>query len=229
MKTAFIALLFCSLLVGCQTFQPYSDVNETDFSIPPLNTETTVSLGESMLAQGHYETGLAVRVISDIGVMPVFVPKGTYFANGVRPTFDQNGKQVGNVYRFTENLNFYGRPIWIEYNNAKEEFRLKTSGGSKVITECELVPSAKKITDKSFQQTLIYLGKTGNTLKFGYRESYQDFARPAFSNEITYDLNDSNIIGYKKAKLQVISATNSEITYKVLSYFDDSNDFASLD
>ena len=70
-------------------------------------------------------------------------------------------------------------------------------------------------------QTLLYLGKSGNVLKFGYRESYQDLARPAFSNEISYDLTESDIIGYKKAKLQVISATNTSITYKVLSYFND--------
>ena len=72
----------------------------------------------------------------------------------------------------------------------------------------------------AFQRTLIYLGKTGNLLKFGYRETSNGYARPAFSNEISYDLNESNIIGYQKAKLQVIEATNTTIRYKVLSYFD---------
>ncbi|EJI85939.1 hypothetical protein AEST_10210 [Alishewanella aestuarii B11] len=44
-------------------------------------------------------------------------------------------------------------------------------------------------------------------------------ARAAFSTDVEYDLNESNIIGYAGARLEVISATNTEITYKVLKHF----------
>lgn len=70
-----------------------------------------------------------------------------------------------------------------------------------------------------FQQTLIYSGKIGNRITIGYRESSGSMARPAFSNDVSYDLSESRIVGYKGARLEVIDATNTEITYKVLNGF----------
>ena len=46
-----------------------------------------------------------------------------------------------------------------------------------------------------------------------------EVARPAFANSVEYDLNDSKIIGYKGARLEVISADNQSIKYKVLQNF----------
>jgi hypothetical protein len=44
-------------------------------------------------------------------------------------------------------------------------------------------------------------------------------ARPAFNNDVEYDLNESKQIGYKGALLDVIDANNQNITYKVLKNF----------
>ena len=41
-----------------------------------------------------------------------------------------------------------------------------------------------------------------------------------FTNEVSYDLGESKVIGYKGARLEVISATNTNITFKVVSDFD---------
>ncbi len=71
----------------------------------------------------------------------------------------------------------------------------------------------------SFQQTLIYTGKMGNVLKFSYREFSDDLARPAFSTDISYDLTESKIIGYKDFKAEIIEATNTELIYKILQGF----------
>lgn len=69
------------------------------------------------------------------------------------------------------------------------------------------------------QQTLIYSGRIGNRITLGYREFNSDMARPAFNNDVTYDLSDSKILGYKGARIEVLNASNTEITYKVLSDF----------
>mgnify|MGYP001043013533 CR=1 FL=1 len=52
-----------------------------------------------------------------------------------------------------------------------------------------------------------------------YREYINDMARPAFNQELQYDLNESNIIGFKGLRIEVILATNTKIEYKVLSSF----------
>jgi len=71
----------------------------------------------------------------------------------------------------------------------------------------------------SFQQTLIYSGKVGNKINIGYREFSGSLARPAFNNEVEYDLSESKVIGYKAARIEVIEATNQSIKYKVIQNF----------
>tara|TARA_X000001036_G_scaffold6549_1_gene5972 strand:- start:450 stop:1127 length:678 start_codon:yes stop_codon:yes gene_type:complete len=71
----------------------------------------------------------------------------------------------------------------------------------------------------SFEQQLIYNGRVDNNLRFVYREFSDDMARSAFSQEVQYDLEESNVIGFKSVRIEVIEATNSRIQYKVLQPF----------
>ncbi|MFA0066227.1 hypothetical protein [Vibrio breoganii] len=71
----------------------------------------------------------------------------------------------------------------------------------------------------SFQQTLIYNGRVGDKINIGYREYSNNRARPAFSNEVEYDLSASKTIAYKGAVIEVIDANNSSITYKLIRNF----------
>lgn len=67
---------------------------------------------------------------------------------------------------------------------------------------------------------LIYGGVANDIVKITYREfnltGYDAYARPAFSQELQYDLKQSKIITFKQTKLEVISAANDKIVYKVL-------------
>jgi len=72
---------------------------------------------------------------------------------------------------------------------------------------------------KDFEQQLIYNGRVNNSLRFVYREFNNDMARSAFTQEVQYDLKESKIIGFKNVRIEVIEATNSSITYKVLKAF----------
>ena len=70
-----------------------------------------------------------------------------------------------------------------------------------------------------FKQEFIYNGRVGNALKFIYREYVDDVARPAFTQDLQYDLAESKIIGFRGLRIEVVSATNTNIEYKVLSHF----------
>jgi len=72
---------------------------------------------------------------------------------------------------------------------------------------------------KNYSRQLFYNGKAANTLKFTYREFVDDMARPAFTQDLQYDLSESNIIGFDGLRVEVIKATNTNITYKILSDF----------
>lgn len=70
-----------------------------------------------------------------------------------------------------------------------------------------------------FQQTLIYSGKVGSKINIGYREFSNSYARPAFNNDVEYDLSESQVIGYKGSELEILDATNRDITFKLIRNF----------
>ena len=88
-----------------------------------------------------------------------------------------------------------------------------------------------EIEKGSRTRQIFYNGKAGDILKFSYREFSEDketifnttytttTARPAFTQDLQYDLSESNIIGFDGLRVEVIKATNTNITYKILSDF----------
>lgn len=70
----------------------------------------------------------------------------------------------------------------------------------------------------SLNRELVYTGISGNTVSILYREYINNLARPAFTQEIKYDLKTSKIIGFKTARFEIIKADNASITYKTLSH-----------
>ena len=80
------------------------------------------------------------------------------------------------------------------------------------------------ITYPSLQQELVYNGRIENDIRFVYRElatqsSGGAIMRSPFQQEVQYDLDESEIIGFKGARLKVIEATNTQITYEVIRHF----------
>ena len=71
----------------------------------------------------------------------------------------------------------------------------------------------------SFQQSWEYAGRSGDILKFAYSEFTDKFARQAFSREFQIDLSEGNIAAYKGAIVEIVDATNVQITYKVIRNF----------
>lgn len=69
----------------------------------------------------------------------------------------------------------------------------------------------------SFRYVALYQGKIGNKIKISFREFNQDMSRPAFTQDIDYELdkNGEAIVGFKGLRIKVMKATNIEITYSV--------------
>ena len=72
----------------------------------------------------------------------------------------------------------------------------------------------------SFKRELVYGGISQNTVSLLYREFKGAIARPAFSQELKYDLTEGNEIGFRGARFHVIKANNTSIRYKVLRPLD---------
>jgi hypothetical protein len=66
-----------------------------------------------------------------------------------------------------------------------------------------------------FQRELIYSGSSQGVITLFYREYVNDMVRPAFAQELKYDVAKGPVIGFKGARFEVLNADNTLITYRV--------------
>ena len=126
---------------------------------------------------------------------------GTNMPRGVR--INNNG-EILDEHMFYYNLggwqNHLGSPVG-------------ASIGEKVF---EPLSNTLKAGRGSFKIEIIYSGLDENNLKATYREYKDDIARPAFYQDLMYNLGKSDIIRYKQFKIKVLEATNEVLEYIVI-------------
>ena len=71
----------------------------------------------------------------------------------------------------------------------------------------------------SFQQTIEYGGKRGNSLRFTYLEFQGTMIRDSFTREFEIDLSEGNVAAYKGARIEILDANNTTIKFKVIRNF----------
>jgi hypothetical protein len=96
----------------------------------------------------------------------------------------------------------------------------KTSGGltrfdNVVYGKLLPVDTPGRQTEGSYKHELIYNGKSKDTIRISYREYINDMARPAFYQDLTYDLLESQEIAFRDLRIEVLEATNSAIKFIV--------------
>jgi hypothetical protein len=84
----------------------------------------------------------------------------------------------------------------------------------------EVEQSRKEIWEEgSFKRELVYSGISQNTVNLTYREFKDNYARPAFNQDLKYDLSQGDVIGFRGARFQVLKADNISLRYKLLKPF----------
>jgi hypothetical protein len=78
------------------------------------------------------------------------------------------------------------------------------------------VPHELPIGEGSFKAEIIYSGMDGQTVRATYREFVDDMARAAFFQDLNFNLAESRIVGYRSLRIEILEATNSAITFRVL-------------
>lgn len=104
---------------------------------------------------------------------------------------------------------------FLSRNYERDSTQTATIGNPMISTTLEYKNNIYHNTLDKFTAELIYSGKSANVIKVVYREYSKDLARPAFTQELQYDLNESQQLMFRSTKIDVISATNQQIVYKV--------------
>lgn len=218
----------CLLVIisGCVSVKYNYRPQMTEISEPPLNTVATAYVGDAMLRQGRYTEYDALYLREEAKVFAVGVG-GYTFTPGY---YLKKGEDEKSEYYLPAGGADSGQVIVGALTDPFQVLRIdKRSGDLCGVSEYNFEACTnranyekKKYTETSsdsFQQILIYSGKVGDKINVGYREFSGNLARPAFSNEVEYDLSESKLIGYKGARIEVIEATNQSIKYKVIQNF----------
>jgi hypothetical protein len=199
----------------------YQDITDNK---PDVGVSTTVYMGDRMLEQRHgqYQECIVPKFDStksaNLGAAKVFVKKGIPIC-----------KSSASAKNYT--------PPYVNWNSDQTfDFALKPGKGD-ALEICVFFAGFKSACTKgqrksdydttpyfvydsnSFQQTIEYAGRSGDILQFTYSEFADGFARQAFSREFQVDLAQGNLAAYKGAVIEIESATNASITYKVVRNF----------
>ena len=217
MKKLLIAGVLGFGLVGCTAPKYNYQAVSQNISKPPINSVNEAYVGDKMLTQGVFTEREAYFIPEAKKKFLFTMPKGFYLKTG------EDGK--GSYYQAVNNIPdgaiIPGGGIQSILVTPQNDLCFIDIYFNKVC-HFKNIGEKRKISvanDNSFQQTLIYSGKVGNKINIGYREFSSSMARPAFNNDVEYDLNESKTIGYKGALLEVIDANNQSIKYKVLKNF----------
>ena len=241
MKLYFVALLSL-VMVGCAV-SPIKMIAQTEKKLvdyPKVGKIITKGLGESLVAKGIQTIGKAIEILeptqfnkaegeSSIATCALTVFPCSLFKHGVYDSESRKADCYGPVnYQSTladgtTNWNCPGS-LGVGYiciDTADKFFLAVRTGQVELKKDFDHIRVVKKVVkgQDNFVQEIIYNGRVGDYLKFIYREFSDNLARPAFTQEVQYDLSKSSVVGFKNLRLEIIQANNTEITYKMINNF----------
>lgn len=217
-----LSFAFTAVISGCAS----PDFNYTPVAIqisePVIDSVNIAYIGDVMLRQGKYSEHDSIYLPSKVEVSWAYdLHAGYYIKKGedkdTETYMPSNYNEGGMVDKAA--IADPWRAV-MAYKNSQELCVITVFNAASCTDNANFERRKKPIlTHDSFQQTLIYSGKVGNKINIGYREFSNSHARPAFNNDVEYDLDESKVIGYKGARIEIIEATNEHIKYKVIRNF----------
>ena len=225
-----LILLIVLAVSGCATVKvsELSTVDSKIGTVPNIGEQAVAPVGGVIYSQFRYWSKIGYRLKGDfsagLGLGRVSVSDGDFVLKA----------EVENKTAFCTENRAYVDPMvgphttacFIDADNDGKFERLKAAPGA-IWFESEIAPplSYEKSElviprNDSFKYELLYQGISKGSLKLSYREYINDFARPAFFQDVTYDLDSTpTTITFRTVRLEVLSANNNQISYRVLSGF----------
>ncbi len=223
-------VLFLFSLVGCGTVSKapfiYKEEIESNFD------EQTKDIGQTLVkyAFGAYSNAIKVSKVFPLeskSLKNTANPTGNFIHEGDILVHHTSVDKTD--YYFPENsINRAGvsaSKYGIAFDHKTNETLLYLNEGiswtyTRFTQPLEYTITTRPNQTADFQEkSFIYNGKSGNTVKFTYREFSNNQARPEHTQDIQYDLSDSNIIGFQEMRMQILKTSNSSITYKIIKGF----------
>ncbi len=209
------------MLSACASLNPVQTQTKI-ITKPEFNKVQKEELGNTLLAYYISNTQPTIHILENWGVFgtkkslppQILIPVGTSesISKYIVQKVPSNRKSFVVCFDKSDNTFF----IPNGYGMCDLLLKALCNSGKVSVKPAEYVD----INAPQFRQELIYNGKVGNNVKFLYREFSGNLMRSPFTQEVQYDLNEGNVIGFKGARIEILESSNRFIKYRVLKMFD---------
>lgn len=224
LRRMLVVFFLVGAISGCATPKYNYAPEVIAISEPPVGSVSTARIGDTMLKQGKYKEHAALYVPAKRDVTWGYeVHQGYYLMSGQDDKAEYYTPEQSTSGGRIEKAALADPWKSLMVRKAKPELCVVTILNAFVCKPSSDLQRTKRpiLADDAFQRTLIYNGRVGSKINIAYREFSNNVARPAFNNEVEYDLSESRIIGYKGAELEVVEATNQYIKFRLIRNFND--------
>ncbi|MCU6433973.1 hypothetical protein LPB67_09355 [Undibacterium sp. Jales W-56] len=203
--------------------------------LPAIDVDAEAEIGQNIVSKAYRRVYPAIRIDQDLSD-PKASASGTLRVRaGVFRLDSENesgkffiAEKAETIFLGKEHPN--GGGVFVPSDTSKPAVVYGTNGVAGSMTYMIMLGAIpvtnfkhttyEKWDGDSFKRELVYTGISQNTISVLYREFSDGTARPAFSQDLKYDLSQGDTIGYRGARFQVIKASNTNIRYKVIKTFD---------
>lgn len=199
---------------------------------PAIGEVKTVEVGESLVGKDKQTTIPAIDLEQTI-VRPSENLGAKFKITALAGRYTESGKDSfgtfynapkGKILVDDKTIPYVGGIYVTESDPKQTELFVISNLGSPLSYPNDRIPFTKSIhhtrDELSFKKELVYTGISQNVVSILYREFKDDMARPAFSQDLKYDLSEGRVVGYRGARFEIIKATNQGLTYKTLKQLD---------
>lgn len=234
MKLILNILFVAVILNGCAhnrtLIHPSNTIKVINY--PELNVESEAEIGQSMVSTSKKAISQAIETSQEI------IHNGSTYnltiPAGILPIYTSDNQGTFYRTRPPSNLTTLGvaQPdlvcgIYIPLDKTKPThvFWMGSPYDTTPVVDAHAgidfkLTNITEPMESGFQKELIYSGISQNTISILYREFLNDMARPAFSQELKYDLSQDRLVGFQGARFEIIKADNNKIRYKVIKNID---------
>ena len=210
-----LPIILVVVLSGCATIS----ISETKLKLieyPQLNKAITAEIGEDVVKYGNLNIskGIVVKgkIIRDYDGFHGFKSNQERSRLAFKRDDDECYGPLNGIVQDAFGIQFRNNGIWFvcvrESDINKRLYLYKYAAAFRedagyidneyhIVSEMVSSYRDSNYLDSNFLQILIYNGKINNSINFLYREFIDNISRPNFEQDISYNLEESNIINYK--------------------------------
>jgi hypothetical protein len=230
MKTWLTVIAFAVVATGCTTVKvtEFTSVTEQVGRTPELNQASEATVGSTVFSQFRYWSKTGYRLIDPVTTNVMLSTINVAPGEFVLPS-EADGTKAFCTERlaYIDPLAGPWKPVCFVDSAKNGTFDIAKVAPGAVWFKNDIKPAARYekgeliVPRPDAKKTeLLYQGYSGKTVKLSYREYMNDFARPAFFQDVTYDVPEfPTTITFRTVRIKLLSADNNGLRYQVLSGF----------